>query len=118
MFCKETKIDGDFDTKIVLGSGHVLAFQVLWRRHTQAQESYKSTVEQGHLFGRGILVLLLEIWRRVWPARSEPGSRHFLAFQVLQHRQTKAGIKKAIKQRLDTFLGAEFASFGFLFESN
>ena len=39
MFCKETKIDGDFDTKIVLGSGHVLAFQVLWRRHTQAQES-------------------------------------------------------------------------------
>ena len=29
MFCKETKIDGDFDTKIVLGSGHVLAFQVL-----------------------------------------------------------------------------------------
>ena len=43
MFCKETKIDGDFDTKIVLGSGHVLAFQVLRCRHTQAQESYSKS---------------------------------------------------------------------------
>ena len=94
MFCKETKIDGDFDTKIVLGSGHVLAFQVLWRRHTQAPRKLSQQWNKDTFLGGEFSSFCWRFGGGFGLQESEPGSRHFLAFQVLQHRQTKAGIKK------------------------